>query len=179
MHPRTCGVKNSVGQFLYHSWQGTCGVPAPLLTGHLQGTCTTADRAPAGYLHHSRQLLPHEDTKKKNGVYLASLFIWHRCLFGIAVFYGHHRVKECLGMCLFNSDCVRTCLLRLERSSQPLKVLCSRQLVHRIFLCSPSRKFVRLRAGEGKGEEEEWHPKVPWEHWLSCSHFPTHRHWLK
>jgi len=29
--------------YLHHSWQGTCGVPAPLLTGHLRGTCTTPD----------------------------------------------------------------------------------------------------------------------------------------
>ena len=34
---------------------GTYGVPAPLLTGHLRGTCTAADRAPTGYLHHSWQ----------------------------------------------------------------------------------------------------------------------------
>ena len=55
---------DSVGQFLHHSWHWT---------GHLRGTCTTPDteqgtcevlaplltlnRAPAGYLHHSWQLL--------------------------------------------------------------------------------------------------------------------------
>jgi len=30
-----------IGQLLHHYWQGTWGVPAPLLTGHLRGTCTT------------------------------------------------------------------------------------------------------------------------------------------
>jgi len=52
-HHRKCWVKDSIVHFLHHTWQGTWGVPAPHLTGHLRGTCTTPDRAPEGYLHHT------------------------------------------------------------------------------------------------------------------------------
>jgi len=34
-----------------HLW-GTCTTPDSY-PGHLRGTCTTPDRTPAGYLHHS------------------------------------------------------------------------------------------------------------------------------
>ena len=43
IHPGNPWAKDWVGQFLHHSWQGTCGVPAPFLTGHLRGTCTIPD----------------------------------------------------------------------------------------------------------------------------------------